>query len=181
MAKIPFSKLQACINNNNYTIFYYNRAGEQIYYEVKQYLPLKDKIAMIERIINSSVDGNGFYSPIRVNMYMALEVIYAYTNLSFTEKQKEDPFKLYDLLISSGIFADVINCIHEQEWPGIQETVWSTIKNIYDYRNSAIGILDNIKSDYSNLNFDLDQLDSNISNPENLTLLKEIINLSGLK
>ena len=60
MAKIPFSKLQACINNNNYTIFYYNRAGEQIYYEVKQYLPLKDKIAMIERIINSSVDGNGF-------------------------------------------------------------------------------------------------------------------------
>ena len=33
----------------------------------------------------------------------------------------------------------------------------------------------------SNLDFDLTQLDSKISNPENLTLLKEIINLSGLK
>ena len=33
--------------------------------------------------------------------------MYAYTNINFTEKQKEDPTKLYDMLISSGLVAGI--------------------------------------------------------------------------
>jgi hypothetical protein len=44
-----------------------------------------------------------------------------------------------------------------------------------------MGILDTIKEDYGNLNFDLKELQDNISNPDNLSLLKQILDLSGLK
>lgn len=175
MAKVPFSKLQAAINGNDCKIFYCNKAGEEIYYEVKQYLPLKEKLELVSNIINQSVDDNGFYNPMRVKMYMALEVVYAYTNLSFTDKMKEDPFKLYDILISTGIFNDIINCICDKEWPEIQENVWDTIENIYNYRNSVLGILEAVKEDYQGVSFDASEINKNISNPENLELLKQVL------
>ena len=101
MAKVPFSKLQAKVNGGATRQFYYNLAGEEIYYEVKHYLPVQEKLDLVSRIINNSVDDNGFYNPMRVKLYMVLEITYAYTNLSFTEKMKEHPFKLYDILVST--------------------------------------------------------------------------------
>ena len=111
MAKVPFSKLQAKVDGGATQNFYYNLAGEEVYYEVKHYLPLAEKLELVSRIINNSVDDNGFYNPMRVKLYMVLEIVYAYTNLSFTDKMKEDPFKLYDILVSTGIFTDIINVI----------------------------------------------------------------------
>lgn len=181
MAKVPFSKLQACVDGGASRCSYYNKAGEEIYYEVKHYLPFAEKLALVERIVNQSVDANGFYSPMRVKLYIVLEVVYAYTNLSFTEKMKEDPFKLYDILVSSGIFAEIVDCIREKDWSEIQENVWATIKNIYDYRNSAMGILDVISADYSNVDLDLTALQDKMDDPETLGLLKEIVPLLGPK
>lgn len=179
MAKVPFSKLQAKVDGGATRIFYYNLAGEEIYYEVKHYLPFEEKLELVSRIINNSVDDNGFYNPMRVKLYMTLEVVYTYTNLSFTEKMKEDPFKLYDILVSTGIFTDIINCIREKDWSEIQENVWSTIKNIYDYKNSAMGILESIKADYNAVNIDMNELQENLSNTENLQLLRDIIGKLG--
>lgn len=181
VAKVPFSKLQACVDGGVNRCSYCNKAGEEIYYEVKHYLPFAEKLALVERIVNQSVDANGFYSPMRVKLYIVLEVVYAYTNLSFTEKMKEDPFKLYDILVSSGIFTEIVDCIREKDWSEIQENVWATIKNIYDYRNSAMGILDVISADYSNVDLDLTTLQDKMNDPDSLGLLKEIIPLLGPK
>ena len=174
MAKVPFSKLQASVNGSDCKTYYNNRDGEEVYYEVKQYLPLKDKVDMIERIINQSIDDNGFYNPMKVKLYMTLEVTYAYTNLSFTDKMKEDGYKLYDILVSTGIFQDILNSIKETEWAEIQENVWTTIKNIYDYRNSVFGILDTVSKDYSDLNLDATEIQKKIADPDNMSLLKDI-------
>lgn len=179
MAKVPFSKLQACVNGCDTSISYANRAGENVYYEVTHYLPIKEKLELVSRIINQSVDDNGFYNPMRVKMYMALEMVYAYTNLSFTEKMKEDPFKLYDTLVSTGIFADIIAAIRENDWKEIQENVWSTIDNIYKYKNSVMGILENIVTDYETLNFDASEIQKKIGDPENMELLKTILSKLG--
>lgn len=179
MAKVPFSKLQASVNGSDCRQSYYNKAGEEVYYEVKQYLPYQEKIEMVSNIINQSIDDNGFYNPMRVKLYMTLEVVYAYTNLSFTEKMKEDPFKLYDILVSTGIFLDIINAIGEREWPEIQECVWETIKSIYKYRNSVMGILDAVSTDYSDLNLDAIALKEQLSNQENLKLLRDVMTKLG--
>lgn len=179
MAKVPFSKLQAKVDGGVTKNFYHNLAGEEVYYEVRHYLPFEEKLELVSRIINNSVDDNGFYNPMRVKMYMTLEVVYAYTNLSFTEKMKEDPFKLYDILVSTGIFTDIVNIIREKDWSEIQENVWSTIKNIYDYKNSVMGVLESVKADYSAVNVDMSELQENLSNTENLQLLRDIIGKLG--
>ena len=179
MAKVPFSKLDVKINGSDCVNTYYNAKGEDIQYEVKQYLPIKEKMDLVSRIINQSVDDNGFYNPMRVKLYITLEVVYAYTNLSFTAKQKEDPFKLYDLLVSTGIFHDIVNHIYENDWKEIQDGVWSTIKNIYDYRNSVMGILENITNDYSNLNLDATEIHQKLADPENMALLRQVLDKLG--
>ena len=179
MAKVPFSKLEVKINGNDCQNFYHNSKGEEVYYDVKQYLPLKEKLELVSRIINQSVDDNGFYNPMRVKMYMYLEVVYAYTNLSFTAKQKEDPFKLYDLLVSTGIFTDIVNCIREKDWSEIKECTWQTIENIYKYKNSVMGILDNISTDYSNLNLDASEIQKKLADPENMELLRDVLTKLG--
>ena len=179
MAKVPFSKFQASMNNNNCQQSYCNKAGEEIKYEVKYYLPFVEKLELVSRIINQSIDNNGFYNPMRVKLFMTLEIIYAYTNLSFTEKMKEDPFKLYDILTSTGIFTDIVNTIDENDWKEIQENVWKTIENIYAYRNSVMGILDTINTDYSNLNLDATAIKEELSNEDNLRLLRDVVSKLG--
>ena len=111
MAKIAFSKLQININDKKTQLSYFNKNNEEVFYEVKYYLPVKEKLEVISKIINQSVDENGFYNPMRVKIYMVLETVYAYTNLSFTEKMKEDAFKLYDLIVSTDLFIDILNNI----------------------------------------------------------------------
>ena len=179
MAKVPFSKLQAKVDGGVTQNFYCNLAGEEVYFEVKHYLPLMEKLELVSRIINNSVDDNGFYNPMRVKLYMTLEVVYAYTNLSFTEKMKEDPFKLYDILVSTGIFTDIINVIRENDWKEIQENTWSTIKNIYDYKNSVMGILEAVSIDYNGLNLDASEIQKKLADPENMELLKSVLTKLG--
>ena len=175
MAKIPFSKLQASVSSGTTMLYHNNKAGDRVCYEVKHYLPFAEKLALVERIINQSVDTNGFYSPMRVKLYLALEVVYAYTNLSFTEKMREDPFKLYDLLIGSGIYDEIVSNICESDLSDLQASIFDTITNIYAYRNSVMGILENVSADYSNLNLDATEIQSKLADPNNMALLRDVL------
>jgi hypothetical protein len=179
MAKVAFSKLQASVNTSEVQTSYSNKAGEAIIFDVKQYLPFMDKVLLVERIINQSVDSNGFYNPMRVKMFMTLEVVYTYTNLSFTDKMKEDPFKLYDILTSSGIYKNIVECINKDEWDELCESVYDTIKNIYDYRNSVMGVLDAVSTDYEGLNLDAQAIKEQLSDANNLKLLKDVVTRLG--
>jgi hypothetical protein len=143
MAKLPFSKLGVKLDTNIVLLPW----GEYNI-EVSKYLPMSEKTEMVSKIINKSSDNNGYYNPLKVKVYLALEVLYRYTNLSFTEKQKENELKLYDIIISSGLFDRVIELIPETEWKDLQTTVWDTISNIYEYKNSILGILETVSIEY---------------------------------
>ena len=56
---------------------------------------------------------NGAYNEFKLNLYFELNLVYMYTNISFTDKQKEDPAKLYDLLYSTGIVKTILDNIPE--------------------------------------------------------------------
>jgi hypothetical protein len=101
--------------------------------------------------------------------------MYAYTNINFTEKQKEDPAKLYDLLTSSGLVAEIIDLIPEEESSEIINGVTNSIKSIYDYHNSVMGILEAVTTDYSNLNLDASEIQKKLGDPENMALLKQVL------
>ena len=85
MAKIGFTKLSLKRKNEVKTITINNN---QI--EIKQYLPVNEKLDLIARVINGAHDQNNFPNPIKIEVIGTLEMIMAYTNISFTEKQKED-------------------------------------------------------------------------------------------
>jgi hypothetical protein len=108
-----------------------------------------------------------------------MEIFYAYTNVNFTEKQKEDEFKLYDMLVGNGLMEKVISLIPEEEINSVFVSVHQLIDSIYEYRNSARGIMEMITSDYSNLELDAENLQKNIANPENLQLLRDVLERLG--
>lgn len=174
MAKIGFTKLSLKRKNEVKTITINNN---QI--EIKQYLPVNEKLDLIARVINGAHDQNNFPNPIKIEVIGTLEMIMAYTNISFTEKQKEDIPKLYDLLEENGVIKDIISQIPEDEYNFIIDGINKTVDAVYTYNNSVLGILESISQDYSNLNFDIQKLQNDIANPENLKLVKEVLTKLG--
>ena len=110
---------------------------------------------------------------------MHLEIVYRYTNISFTDKQKEDPAKLYDLLAGSKFCDDVFTVLPQSEYRSIATWLGQIAEHIYAYRNSIYGILDAIKTDYSTLDFDAESIRQKIADPEALTLLKDVLSKLG--
>lgn len=175
MAKVSFTKL-GLVKNQEVKILKWN--DQEV--EIKQYLPINDKLNLISRIINNSHDiSKNYANPVQVNVYTDLEILYAYTNINFTDKQKEDVAKLYDLVKSSGLLDTVIINIPEQEYKTIVKGILDCSSAIYQYQNSILGILDTLKTDYSELDFDASAIQSKIADPENMELLKNILSKLG--
>lgn len=174
MAKIAFTKL-ALTKNTDVASFDWN--GQTI--EVKQYLPIQEKMDLIAAVLNQCQDENNFINEAKISLYMHLEIVYRYTNISFTDKQKEDPAKLYDLLAGSKFFDDVFTVLPQSEYRSIATWLGQIAEHIYAYRNSIYGILDAIKTDYSTLDFDAESIRQKIADPEALTLLKDVLSKLG--
>lgn len=174
MAKIGFTKLSLKRKNEVKTITINNN---QI--EIKQYLPVNEKLDLIARVINGAHDQNNFPNPIKIEVIGTLEMIMAYTNISFTEKQKEDIPKLYDLLEENGVIKDIISQIPEDEYNFIIDGINKTVDAVYTYNNSVLGILEAVSKDYSNLNFDATQIQKKMADPENLKLVRDVLTKLG--
>ena len=174
MAKVSLTKLGLKVNQDVKDIEF---NGQII--EVKQYLPVNDKLELIGNVINSAHDENNFSNPVKVSVFTTLEIMYAYTNINFTEKQKEDPTKLYDMLISSGFACEVFRAIPEEEYHEIVSDVEDSIEAIYTYRNSVLGILDNITNDYDSMNLDATNIYNKLADPDNMDLIKQVLTKLG--
>ena len=147
--------------------------------EVKQYLPVNDKLDLISWVINQSADDLKFYNIGKLDIFKHIAIAQHYTNITFTEEQLSDPARLYDLLATSGLMDAIKNAIPNGEIWWIDDVLDDTVDSIYKYQNSVMGILDTVTTDYKDLNFDVEQLQKNISNPENLTLLKDVVTKLG--
>lgn len=174
MAKVSFTKLGLKKKEEIKNITINDQA-----IEVKQYLPINDKINIITNVIQESADDNNFANPVKVEVFANLEIIYAYTNISFTDKQKEDPTKLYDLLEENGVIAAVVSAIPETEYALLLGWIDETIEAFYTYRNSVMGIMEQISADYSNLSLDATAIQQKLADPQNLELLKGVMTKLG--
>ena len=174
MAKVSFTKL-GLKKNEDVGILHINEQD----IEVKQYLPINEKLELISSVINSAADENNFSNPVKENVFLTLEILYHYTNINFTDKQKEDPVKLYDLVVSSGLVNKVTDLIPEEELDEVINGVAQSVKAIYAYQNSIMGILDAISTDYSNLNLDASEIQKKLADPDNMALLKQVLTKLG--
>lgn len=175
MAKVPFTKLGLSKMSTEFKVLNWNDQN----IEIKQYLPINDKLIAISNVLNNSADDNNFANPVKVEMYMMLEMVFNYTNISFTDKQKEDLVKLYDTLQSAGFFDKVRENIPELELHSFMSSAWTCINAYYTYINSVYGILESMKKDYNTLDLDASAIQEKIANGENVEFLKEVLTKLG--
>ena len=171
MAKIGLTKL-ITIKEPEVNITY---VGEQAL-EVKQYLPLEKKIELVNHVANSSITETGI-NPIQRDVLADLAIVEYYTNIKFTEKQKEDMQKTYDLLSMNGIIEGVKKLIPSNELGQIMNWIWSCVNAIEAYGNSARGILKDITTNYDGTKLNVEEILKDIKDPAMAEFIKNLPNL----
>ena len=144
--------------------------------EVKQYLPIQDKLNVMFNAISKTEDENRFFNPVKLECYCTLEIIYAYTNIKFTDKQLEDEGKLFDLMEENDLINLIFSAIPEDETDFIMDSCEKAAEAIYTYNNSAVGIIETLKDNSEDLNFDINNIINTINDPKALEFVKNLIN-----
>lgn len=174
MAKISYSSLGCKVSTEVKTIDF---CGNAI--EVAQYLPIQEKLGIMQNVIEQSMSQYNYANPVQVEVYTYLNILQHYTNIKFTDKQLADVPKLYDQVRSSGLLKAVCDALPEGEFKELLDGIDKSVKSFYAYRCSVLGILDVLKSDYSDINGDLSGVMEQIKDPEALKLIKQIAPLLG--
>jgi hypothetical protein len=138
MAKVSFTTLKLKVNDNTTVI----KVGDKEI-EVAQYLSAEDKYDLIMITLQQCKE-NGIYNSFKKEIFFNLNLVYMYTNLSFTDKQKEDYLKLYDILESNGIFNEVIGAMAENEYENLITWMEEVQMDLMNYDNSFAGVANNL-------------------------------------
>ena len=140
-------------------------------------LPYETQLDFLQDVLARSLDDNGYYTPLAVELYIALDVIHFYTDLDIADGTPVAT--IYDIITSSGLLNAVISHIRVGELERLRTSIYDTIDNIYKYRNSAYAILDSLK-DTEGLEDKVTDLVSKLkSAPEGLNLVKAAVDKLG--
>ena len=145
-------------------------------FNVRSWIPMEDKLALIGNIINASIDDNTFYNPARLHIFYIMNMVKEYTDIDFKEM---NIMYAYDLLDVSGLWDIIEKYIDENEINFIKQNIKETITNIYAYKNSVLGMIDAMNQKSEDLKVDGEALQKVIGDPENLTLVKQILDNLG--
>ena len=135
MAKITYASMKLKVNEDVKTI---DVNGNSV--EVLQYLPVDDKYSLINITLQKAKEG-AIYNPLKKDMFFHLHLIYMYTNISFTDKQREDESKLYDTLVSNGVLDKIIEAIPENEFNLLYSYLNDQEQEILKFRNTVGGAI----------------------------------------
>lgn len=118
--------------------------GQKI--EVLKYLPAADKYDLLMVTLQKSLEGN-IYNEFKLNLFFELNLVYMYTNISFTEKQREDEFKLYDTLRSNGFFELFYEALDDKEYEELFDQIAELKATMEKSKGSIAGVIANIIED----------------------------------
>lgn len=138
MAKVSFASMKLKVDDSVKTI---NIGEKEI--EVKQYLPIEDKNNLCEIALQNASAGT-IFNPLLAEVYFSTYIVIEYTNLNFTDNQKADILKLFDILDSNDIINKVIEAIPQKEYEVLVNSFEEMMCNIKYYMSSAKAIADDI-------------------------------------
>ena len=119
---VPFSKFNTKLEVNTKEITFQNTT-----ILVCQNLPTEDKLALVDVTLQEATV-NGIIHPLLTEVYFLLNIVFKYTNITFTDKQREDKLKLFDQLQSSGLIHDILIAIPKAEYLDLQRYLEETQK-----------------------------------------------------
>ena len=174
MAKVQYTKVTPIKKIEPVT---FDLDGNEI--TVIQYLSIDEKTNLISDVLNAVLDGTGYYNPVRLEVWFNIMVIKYYTNISITDKQMEDITKVYDLLSMNNVFEAVIAHIPAEEYEAIFNAVEECAQNVVNFNTSLLGMVSAINTDYQITKEGIDETVAKIENPDNLTMVKDILEKIG--
>lgn len=140
MAKVTYSSLQLKPREDVKEIEINNKK-----IEVKQYLSANDKNSILESTIQKADEDSTILNTFALEIYFNMFVIFKYTNITFTQNQKEDLLKLYDAFESSGAMNKILSAIPYEEYDDLRANLEDMVKEYNNYRNSAKAIVEQFK------------------------------------
>jgi hypothetical protein len=146
---------------------------------IEQYLPINEKLAFTERVLAATLDDTGFLNPVRLDVYMNLEIIKTYTNISITDKMMENAPKTYDLLLLNNIIETVISNIPEEEYNDLYDAVESCAEHTIQYLNSFVGMMKTISDNFDATKMNVEEIMSTLDQPDKVGLVKDILDKIG--
>jgi hypothetical protein len=134
MAKVSYANMKLKMNESVKEV----QLGETKI-EVKQYLPVEEKYSFLNIVLQNSLE-NDIYHPVKVDMYFHLYLVYLYTNINFTDKQKEDESKLFDVLLTNGIIEGIITTMPKAEYDVLVSLLNQMIEKNEKYKTTFAGV-----------------------------------------
>lgn len=141
MAKVSYTNLKLKTNTSVKTF----KCGDNDI-EVLQYLPFENKYDLVMITLQNAEEDN-IYNPMKIDMYFHLFLIMMYTNINFTDKQKEDLPKLYDALESNNIINQVVDLIPETEYNQLLSDMTDIMNRKLEARRSVGAIISKFITD----------------------------------
>lgn len=139
--KPTFNTLNVKTNKQFKTITYNDKE-----IKVSQYLPVEQKIDLIQ-IALQKAEEDGIYNDIKLDVFFNMNIIYTYTDITFTDKQREDEYKLYDAFQSSGLLTQILAAIPEDELKSLIDYMNIMKSEILNYKNTAGAVLQSLIQD----------------------------------
>ena len=114
--------------------------------EVNQYISIEDKNSIITMALQNSEEDT-IYNECKLKMYFELYIAYMYSNIEFTEDDKNDPVKTYDTLVSNGVIQDIIAALPQVEYIELCNMLAITKENKMKYKNSIAATINHFITD----------------------------------
>lgn len=176
MSKTPFTKLK---NKPAQEIKQVQIPDTDVTLEILTYLPQTTKAGFIGFVVENSIDQTtGCSSPLRLDTWFSIALAKYYGQITFTDKQLEDPGKVYDILQQNGVFNIIANALPPAEYEYIKECTEKTAEDVARYNSSAAGIIEAMKEESNGLGGQIEEILKKIQAGEgiqNLTSIRDAI------
>ncbi len=104
--------------------------------KVKQYLPISEKINLVQIALQQSLQ-DGVYNDGLLTAYFHTYLVMFYTDIEFTDEEKQDILSLFDIFDSSQVLNTIIGAIPEKELKDLAEMLTNQQKLNMTYKQST--------------------------------------------
>jgi len=108
--------------------------------EIVDYLPVEDKYDIVMITLQKSFE-NGYYNPIKLDMFFHLNLVYAYTNIVFSDEDREDEAELFDKLVGSGFMEEFLKNFDDKVYEEMAQDIDTIAQADVEYRKSFSSIV----------------------------------------